>query len=183
MERNKALAGFTLAEILVVLFIISLLSALTFANYRQGGKEMALQRAASKLAQDIRRAQEMAIGAIESKSTSCSGTIPTGGYGIILKTTPSSWKKYYILFADCDGDNDYDEPGELEEQVYFEGGVEIDSFSPSVNPPGVRKIIFRPPDPEVRIDPGNLATSSIALILGGQTKVIFINKAGLIEIQ
>jgi putative endonuclease len=183
----KSGAGFTLTEILVVLFIISLLSALTFANYRQGGKQMALQRAASKLAQDIRRAQEMAIGAKEF-----GGSVPRGGYGIQLKSHPAEWLEYYVLFADCNENSQYDASGsapdcasatpanpypELVEKIYFEKGITLQQ----VIPDPVR-IIFVPPDPTVVINPA-AATSSVTIKNDGQTKVITINSAGLIEIQ
>lgn len=178
MERNKTLNGFTLTEILVVLFIISLLSGVTFANYRQGGKQMALQRSAYKFAQDIRRAQEMAIGSAESPTPACAGQIPIGGYGIQLKTSPADWREYYVLFADCDGGRDYDEPGELIERIYFEKGTRLHAL-----PATPLRIIFLPPDPTTIFIPAHVTNPSITLRNDGQTKIIRVYRTGLIEIQ
>ncbi len=181
MERNKTLNGFTLAEILVVLFIISFLSALTFANYRQGGKEMALQRAASKLAQDIRRAQEMAIAATESpQGPVCAGQISEGGYGIVLKDSPPPWDKSYVLFADCDADGEYD-GDELIERIYFEGGVRLGGL---VGPGTSLVIIFQPPDPTLRVNkPPHVTNFPITLQIDNQTTTVTVNRIGLVEIQ
>jgi prepilin-type N-terminal cleavage/methylation domain-containing protein len=188
MERNKALAGFTLAEILVVLFIISLLSALTFANYRQGGKQMALQRAASKLAQDIRRAQEMAIAATECPSgTACAGQIPAG-YGVFLCITGGcNNPTQYILYADVDNNQYFGAGDSIIATSTFESGIIISDIDNGPNPKRIA-INFKPPDPEVKLKfasgIGNeVATTTITLSLGSLTKTVKVNKAGLIEIQ
>ena len=168
-------AGFTLVELLVSIFIILLMSGIIFANYRAGEQKFALQRSANKLAQDIRRAQQMAMSATECPTgTVCMGQIPLGGYGIYLTIgTPES----YILFADCDGDYYYDGASEkIGDPIEFEEGIEIDSLSPSP-----LTIIFTPPDPTVTINTG--ASASITLSINSQSKTIKVNEAGLIEIE
>ena len=162
--------GFTLVELLVSIFIIILMSGIIFANYRTGGQQFALQRSVNKLAQDIRRAQAMAMAAQEHSSCPASYKF---GYGIYLTTGESG---HYILFADCDNDKCYDS-GEMVEDINFEAGVKIKTLSGDP----LLYITFTPPDPTVNITPS--APASIELIIDSQSKTITVNQAGLIEIE
>jgi len=161
--------GFTLVELLVSIFIIVLMSGIILANYRQSGQQFALQRSANKLAQDIRRAQEMAMGAAEHAG--CPADYKYG-YGIYLIATESG---HYILFADCDNGEDYDS-GEMVEDIKFESGVKIKTLSGDP-----LTITFTPPDPKITIS--SPAPATITLGNDSQTKTITLNSAGLIEIQ
>ena len=185
--------GFTMIEVLVVVFIIALMSGIIFSNYRQGGQQFALQRAAHKLALDIRRVEEMAMSAKEFE-----GAIPPGGYGVHF----SSLSPYhYVLFADCDGDLEYDNPdcglvscaadcafatptNPFPESI--EGEVEIEKpvWICKVCGENVdeQTIVFTPPEPKVTLTPGGNSTL-IVLKNNGQTKTVRVNKAGLIEIE
>jgi prepilin-type N-terminal cleavage/methylation domain-containing protein len=169
--------GFTLTEILVVIFIISLLSGIVFANYRQGGKMMALQRAASKLAQDIRRAQEMAIAAVECSTGTCAGQIPPG-YGIYLSALPF-FNDRYILYADTGLlSRRYDQWDTEIERNFFEKGIIFTSPIPWVS------INFEPPDPLITIRaPAQVASTTLILQLNSLTKQLEVNEFGLIEVK
>ena len=163
--------GFTLVELMVVIAIIALISVIVFANYREGEKQFSLQRSVHKLAQDIRRAQNMAMAAKEYSGCS------TGykyGYGIRL-TTAGAETGHYILFADCNNNEDYDS-GEMVEDIEFESGVEIKTLSGDP-----LRITFTPPDPTINIKPSDPA--SIQLGTDSQTKTITVNNAGLIETE
>jgi prepilin-type N-terminal cleavage/methylation domain-containing protein len=171
--------GFTLIELLVVTSIITFLSLIVLLNYRAGESQFALQRSANKLAQDIRRAEEMAVSAKVFAEE-----IPAV-YGIYCKrnNSPSC-----LLFADKDGQKDYDD-GEKIEDLELEKGIEFDSFSPGPS----LTILFIPPDPTVYIsyisDEGDSATSTSAAISikakesGLPSKTIKVNSAGLITIE
>jgi len=160
--------AFTLIELLVVTGIIILLSALVLPNYRTGESQLALQRSANKLAQDIRRAQEMAMSAKEFE-----GVVPPGGYGINFQTNLTS----YILFADLNNNKVFDS-GEAIETLSLERGVKISNLSPT----SPLTISFTPPDPTVNINPSN-SLAIITLSNNGQTKIIKVNKAGLIYVE
>jgi len=177
--KNK---GFTLVELLVVISIISLLSVVVFANYRVGEKQFALQRLAHKLAQDIRRAQAMTMGAVECPSgTNCAGQIPPG-YGIYLKQGDT----FYKLYADTnpsDGNEQYNAGDVVIEEIYFEKGVYIHSANPASF-----SINFKPPDPTIKIRGGgqDKIESTITIALQSdtsKTKTIKVNKVGLIEVE
>ena len=111
MEVNNKNNGFTLVEILVVIVIIMILTLVALPYFLQAGKQFALSRSAHKLAQDIRRAQEMSMSAKEF-----GGGVPPGGYGIYFPNDSHN----YILFADLDGGQDYDGSGEAAEEIFLE---------------------------------------------------------------
>jgi len=169
--------GFTLIELLTSIFIIIVIAGVVFANYRQGGQQFALQRSANKLAQDIRRAQAMAMGAKEYQ-----GSVPPR-YGVELTTTNQN---YYILFADINDNGTYQSNPDLEvERIFLETGVRIAELF-TISPQTDLWIAFKPPDPTTEIrDPGGPRSIGIIQLIGAnnQTKTITVNAAGLIEVQ
>jgi len=185
MQQFNNVGGFTLVEILVSILIIILMSGMIFANYRQGGQQFALQRAANKLAQDIRRAQQMAMSASECPvGTDCAGEVPPR-YGIEFTIN----QNFYILFADRnipDGNGKYESTPDCEiERIPLEKEVMIDKlFTPAQKTQ--LWITFKPPDPITEIrDPGGPRSIGIIQLIGAnnQTKTISVNAAGLIEVQ
>jgi len=176
--------GFTLIELLVVTAMIAILAALLLTNYRSGQRQLALDRAASKLAQDIRRAQEMAMAVKEEEG--CLGHEDYKyGYGINFDKDDNK----YILFADCNGNKKYkEETPDLDVPLFNPdfNKVAIDSFSGL----GDRlDITFEPPDPFVYFyGPGELDVANVFIVLKvkndpSKTKTITVNKAGLITIE
>ena len=98
-KKDKA---FTLVELMIVSSIILLLTAVVLINYRAGNQQLALDRSAHKLAQDIRIAQEMAMSPREE----CGATgVFRGSYGIYLHRV--QYPNSYLLFADCNDDKAY----------------------------------------------------------------------------
>lgn len=175
--------GFTLIEIIVVTAIIVILSSIFLANYRAGEKEYSLLRTANKLAQDIRRAEEMAISARECQNPiACpSGGVPPGGYGFYIDKFSDD---RYMIYADS-GSEKYTD-GEQIETIYLEQGVYIQNLVPSS---ANFSINFKPPDPTIEIkdnagqDKDNV-TITIALRTDtSKTKTITVNKVGLIDVD
>ncbi|MFH1036583.1 MAG: prepilin-type N-terminal cleavage/methylation domain-containing protein [Patescibacteria group bacterium] len=171
---KKEAAGFTLVEILVVMSIIVTLSVIVLPSYRDGDRQFALQRSANKLAQDIRRIEEMAISSVET-----GGEVPLGGYGVYFDISNPN---QYILFADFDGDHVYDEYGgePIGNPVNFEANVKIDSLLPT----SPLNITFTSPDPTISInnDPA-IIISTITIGNGSDSENIIVNKAGLIYVE
>ena len=191
-EKNKSGGGFTLIELLMVVVIILILSTIILANYSAGQKQLALSRAAHKLSQDLRRAQEMAMSAKDfTNNPSATPTPSKGGYGIYFNlANPTK----YSLFADCDNEKDFDNSGsapscfaatttdpyrELVEEISIEKDVKISNVSPGPS----LAIIFNPPNPEVNFNPDGSSTSTITLSIDGKQKKVIVNKAGLIAIE
>lgn len=160
--------GFTLIELLVVLSVVSLLTGIFFFNYRQGEREIFLSRAAVKLAQDLRRAEEMALSEIEYQ-----GQRPAG-YGIYFENSSSS----YILYGDMDNNKKYTS-GEEIETIFLERGIVISLSTSSLS------VNFEPPNPKVKIG-NDLREATITLYLEkdpNKTKSVKVNKIGLIYVE
>lgn len=160
--------GFTLIEMLIVISIIIILTSITVPIYQGSKKQLAIQRAVNKLAQDIRRAEEMAMGVKEFK-----GSFPSGGYGIYFNTPDR-----YTLFADSNSNEQYDGAGELVEDIFFETGVQISQLSPA----SPLTIVFIPPDPTTRINSG-VSPAAILLKIDNSTTSVKVLPTGLIFIE
>lgn len=168
--------GFTLIELLVVMAIILVLTLLVFPNYRLGEKIFFLEQSIANLAQDLRRAEILAMSAKEFH-----GMIPRGGYGIYAVAGEDK----YILFADCDQNYQYTLANtcngfpEKVEEVKLGSGVSVANILP-VSP---LTIVFTAPTPLVTFSgPGNEVTIILALTNdAGKNRTVKVNKAGLIE--
>lgn len=162
-------AGFTLTELLVVMFIISLLSGLVLANHRSGQKRYALSQATQQLVSDLRKAQNMAMSGVDIEGQYY-------GYGIYIRRLDSV--VYYRIYADKDDDNKYDS-GESLETVNLPEGIEIKATSPASKV----DVFFRSPEPTTYINyPASVNPGTITLELKGtsSTKTITVTTTGLI---
>jgi len=172
----KSGAGFTLIEILIVIFLIAFLSSVLFIGRSAGEKKLALDRTTYQLSQDLREIQGMAMGA---KEFDCGGGVITHSFGIHFK---SSWIDYYIMFADCNADQVYDQDDDrlLRPKVRLEKEVGIIDLSPSSS----FSVVFKPPDPKVYINEESWnKEAEITLSLDSAVKKVKINSAGRIEIE
>lgn len=171
--KNKA---FTLIELLLIIVVVIILASLILSNYRNSDKELALQRSAYKLAQDLRRVQNMAIS-----SQNIAGAPPAFdyGFGIYFNTVPPD---SYIIFADFNN-NRIKDPGEDLEAPKLESKIVINSLAPASS----FSIVFVPPDPVVWINgfsSGVTAQITLGIIdSSSSNKIISINNAGLIYIE
>ena len=181
---KKKKTGFSLIELAVVVSIISILSVIVAANYRAGERQLALQRSAHQVAQDIRRAQAMAMGAVKCPPNipACANQIPPG-YGIHLRRGDP----FYILYADINplqGNQEYDDGGDaIIEIIELEKGVYIHSVT--LNPLSVN---FKPPDPTINIRGEGQEITEVLIVIALENqptriKTIKLNTAGLIEIE
>jgi len=177
IKKTVNMWGFTLIEMLVAISIIIILTLITVPIYQGSRKELALQRATGKLAQDLRSAQEMAMAARE-----ITGSVRPR-YGVEFDTgSPDS----YVLFAD-DNNNGTRQPSDLViETIVLEKGVTINQLSVGDPPVSRTKIwiTFSPPDPTTEIrGPAITSIGRIQIIGGDKTKTIAVNNAGLIFIE
>jgi len=182
---NISNKGFSLVELLVVTIVIAMISSIVFIDYRRGQERVVLQRSIHRLAQDIRRTQELTMRAEDFR-----GSVSRGGFGVRFESNTSS----YVLFADCDNDRFFDATGntlrtcatstttdpfpEKLEMRTLEEGVIINST------PSPANIVFIPPDPAVRINNRNDITNVIiTLSIGNYTGTITVYNSGLIAIE
>lgn len=188
--------GVTLVELLIVLIIIIVLAAIIFPGYQSARLQLALLREANRIAQNIRKAQEMAMGTKEKETDILGSTeIPKGGYGIYFEKGEGITS--YSIYADKNGNEYYrgTEGDEIMETIDLEKVVYIKEFVSDSENPNKISINFRPPDPRVKIEdtvtPGaagaggyNNITITIALRAApGKTKNITVNKVGLITVE
>jgi len=178
LAQHSKCSGFTLLEVLVVASIIIVLSIIVVVNYEFGGYQHNLQRSAHKLSQDLRRAEEMAMSVKEFE-----GSIPPGGYGIYIDY--NIMPTQYILFADENGNKEYDVGEGVGDLISFEDYVQIDHACVEELCALQISVTFSPPDPTIRF---NSQEESYAYIVLRSEKVegyvtVWINDAGLVEIQ
>lgn len=194
----KKAEGFNLIELMTVIIIIGILSGISFPFYRSTRQRLALHRAASKLTQDIRKAQEMAMSAEDFPG----GQPSTGGYGIYVQTGDAA----IYLYANNSNPSDerYDSPGDIiikkiyreNENIYIEKGIKLEKIVPdsSSTPISNVSVNFRPPDPIVKIK-DNTGTEynekvTITLCIEGSDcsnsinyKEVIVNRVGLVYIN
>lgn len=182
----KSNKGFTLIEMLVVMFIVVLMSSLMLVNFRSSKKSYILSQAAQKLISDIRKTQNMAMSGVNPEGSSIKG------YGIYVNDFVSD---SYVIFADQDDDQRYD-GGEAIKTVTLPDQIEVYSVSPWP----VVHIFFQPPNPTTYINQDNSPGESGTIILrikgeavGGPgclgippsstiNKTIVVSTTGLIQI-
>lgn len=167
--------GFTIIEVLVVLFIVGLLSAVTLANYRQGEDDYVLLGEAQRLASKMRMARNMAM----------SGTgIASGKYGYGLHFSRAN-KTSYIFFVDKNGNKKYDN-GEEFEVIKLPDNVRIVTISQSIS--GIFDLFFEPPKPTVYFQGYNNPRNSnfwvkLGTVDGSSTKDVSISMIGWISVD
>jgi|GEM_PF-2869981 len=168
--------GFTMAELLVAMAVISILSVLTVTNIKNGTNEQALLRSAQTFASDIKKAQNLAL------SPKKYGVNPVCFYGIDIIDN-SSYRLYYRDSANCAGLN--------QAQYRFNGqAVELEVFSLESGiqfaPPNNHDFAFIPPEPIILYNTNvNFEDKIVVLRIGnaGNTRTVTINKFGNVEVQ
>ena len=192
--------GFTLVELLIVFAVIAILSSILVANFSEIRQQLALKRAAHKLAQDIRWAQEMAMAVEkEERCFNPDGTPKSSdykyGFGVVFSTQDCEGNKpckdEYILYADNNGNRMY-QPSDPDYDILLSnpdfGATEVQSYSGSATR---LNIVFEPPNPTVffrATSDEELPVQEVFITLQiknnpAKTKTIIVNKAGLIYVE
>lgn len=169
-------SGFTLIELLVSFGVLVLLSGLALTNWKAGSQNLTLARAASLVAQDVRKAEELSLS---GRPASCFASAPAGsllGYGVFFTSSiPGS----YIIFANCNVSASYEALiDKVVETKTLEQGITLFSVSPSP-----LSILFLPPNPDVTIEPGGALIGKVILQNSqGKQKTLQVNTKGVIDI-
>jgi prepilin-type N-terminal cleavage/methylation domain-containing protein len=192
MNKAKKNQGYTLIELIVSISILTMITGLFLADYKSSNQKAMLNTAADQLASDIRLMQSYALGAKKTGS----GTVPAGGWCINV----FSPKDRYILFADNNGNGDYDGAGEKYKEIILPVQLEIKTggFVISLPAGGTTSrnridVCYQPPDPKVsivgttgggpRISTGIASAVIIRDKKIGQEKKLLFNSFGLIDVE
>lgn len=132
--------GFTITELLVVIGIIAIMSAIFAVNFRKGESGSRLQRSAQLVAQSIRKAQSMALSSVEVRDTIYDY------YGVYFDANMPN--DFYVFAGNNKVYNSGDEVGPA---VELESGIIIDSVKPNQN--GKLNVVFKPPYSFVEFNP------------------------------
>lgn len=162
------------------------MSGAVLFNQRGSRENLALDRSAEQLAQDLNRALSLAI---RTRSYSCSSGSLTG-YGIFAnQANPSE----YYLYADCDGDQKYKSANDdIIETRFLETRIVITRTQPgpASGPNTGTSITYEPPDPTVffrqKLGMGFGTSGRITLATASDltvTKIVVINIRGRVTIE
>jgi len=180
ISKAQKQKGFTYVELIFAVALILIISTIVFMNFSAGEDTLALDRAAHKMGQDIRRSISLSLDA-RDKPAGCSGP-SFGGYGMFFEVAePNS----YIIFADCNGSVEYEGSDVTVETIALDPVVEIYQIGWPMNYSPDISIVFEPPHPEVHIDPVyefviiNLRLKADTT----QTRTVEVNERGVIDIN
>ena len=145
--------GFTLIELIIVMAIMGIMFAVTVPQYSKIRDSKALSLGEEQVVNDIRMVQNYAYSILKSDDS-----FPVGGYGINFSNNSSE----YIIFADKDGDMEYDGVSEIFERIKLPRDVEIVSLKvdSTEEVDGVVDLVFTPPYGKVFIDKNNKITGN-----------------------
>jgi len=175
--------AFTLIELIVIMAIMGIFSTMLFIDYGKNSKIFTLERAAQKAAQDIRRAQEMAMGG----SSVVDGA---NAYGVYFDKTGVNNLKY-IIYGNKNVNWYYDSanPADvISETINIEKGIKICDIKNVLNgsPVDSVSVSFKPPDPTTYIDSYYTGyEASIILCIDGdvtKTRTVKVNNSGRIDV-
>ncbi len=97
MSRFSSQRGFTLVEMIVVIAILAMLSALVVANFRNSEKINAVRLGAEQFVGALREAQNDALA---QKRVGDPSKVPAGGFGVYVNKAALSGDITFTLFAD-----------------------------------------------------------------------------------
>lgn len=192
--------GFTLVEIIVVISIIALFSAILVSDFPKIQRQFALSSATYKLAQDLRRVQDLGLSGVQVADRQ-GDLIAVKGYGIYINLAQSA--KKYILYADVNGDQKYsgDTSFSLCSQLNNPASdctIEVVDISKENSNLYIKQINnitgnftsinFSPPNPTITLN--NLASgqSQVGIVLSLKsdvlsTRAVWVNTSGLINVK
>lgn len=177
----KRQEGYTFIEMLIVFAIVAMLSGMIMTNYVQHRKEEVLINETYKVAQLIRRAQNLALSPRDiSDSVGTLAVADINSYGVYFDVSSN---KATLFADDKDSGNQFSyDAGQdrISDELVLSKEVKIGSVDPaSLN------ISFEPPDPTTRIT-GEAITATIRVELiddSSRFKTVEVNATGLVEVK
>lgn len=171
--------GFTILEMAVIIAIVGIISATVVFSDKNSSRKRELTLEAQKLAQDLRRAQNMALSS--RVSSECGSKVVP--YGLFFR---QSQNDRYSAAADCNENNVYNGTDTVMSAISFQN-VRINSLS--ANGSGVNNldVFFIPPVPTTMANGSASFTSAIITLCHlrdvSVCKSIRVNEKGAINAQ
>ncbi len=188
--------GITLIEVIVAIFIVVLFSMMLVSDFPKIRRQFALSRATYKLAQDLRRTQDMSFSGLQLKNKD-GDDIVANGYGLYFD--PAGSDKAYMIYAnvneveafdagsavDC-GDQTGEQEGE--DCIIETINADTDSRGVFIKNTDSLSINFTPPNPKTTITESSSEVSSADITLGleadeSSERKVSVNTSGLIEVK
>ncbi|MDD5121344.1 MAG: type II secretion system protein [Patescibacteria group bacterium] len=175
-NNKKKSKAFSIIELVVVVFIIGVLSAMTIVNYRTGQRKDDLLTNSKEMLSVIKRSQSMALTGYKQTSN-----LTNYGYGIYV---PSNNSTTYKLYIDQGAPNNYKWDASASDE-----SIEDYTLSPGliIENAGCKDLVFTRPEGQVYCD-GAALTSGANIFYsikssGNQTYLyIRINSKGRIDV-
>lgn len=170
-RRISGQRGFTIIEMLVVIFIIGVLSVLSLAAYREGQKRYELAQATQKIISDLRKIQNMAMS-----GSGISAATQYNGYGIHFNKAPGT---YYRIYGNNKNDADfrYNSGDVVIETVSIPASLKIlRLYYPASTQVTDLYIAFSPPDPTLYFNNETIVGSSASIFIKVDNTSLEINK-------
>ncbi len=193
-KKRNLVRGFTLAEIILVVFITSIISSAVVFRYRDFSDSIELENMALDVVLSVREAQ---VFGISSRGT----TTPESffyAYGVRFSSIPAADRASYISFIDSDGDDLwYDSSSDSEQlkKIVFRQGYLVDDLC-TITPPATSEvcsqaeldILFQRPDVNAIIKTGKFndhsSSARIELISpSGATTSVNVSESGQVYID
>ena len=165
--------GFSLMEITIVIFILSVAAVIIVSQYSSSRSSKALYLGSKQIVNDVRITQNYTFSALET-----TGGNPSGGYGIRFSNNSNS----YLIFADKNSNKAYD-AGEDYQTINFPNSVKIISLKIGATNYDEIDIVFTSPYGEVYIDgvnkniSDNFVNLEIEISNSAGAKIINVNSS------
>lgn len=188
-KKKNLVCGFTIVEVVIVVFIASVIASVVIVKYKNFSNSIQLENAALDVALSVREAQ---VFGISSRGTTTMKSF-FYGYGVRFDSTdPNS----YISFIDSEGDNLwYNSSNEHMKTTAFAQGYSVNDLCVITPPsalwdcttPTVLNILFQRPKVNAIIKTAESSTSSSARIElmspSGATTSINISESGQVYLD
>lgn len=173
-------------ELLTSMAIITLITGIFLANYRDAEKRNDLTLSAQNLVSDIHIAQSNSLGLAEYIDAGVP-TVPPGGWGVHFSSADPG-NDGYVIFADLNSDGRYNDGEGMASSgarvITFSRNIRIKEFNHLSGP--TLDLTFLPPDPITNISDEVSTTTEADIVLTelgkNNTKAISINFLGLAEV-
>jgi len=165
--------GFTLIEMMVVIFIFTTILSMVLINFRKGERLSEFRITTDQVASTLRQAQTQALTGIGTQDRM------SQGYGVYFDLdTPGK----YIIFKNAVTDLSYNEgDDEIIETVFLPDEVYISGLNSENFDGGPITILFEPPKPRYFLNDGHVTFSNDAEIRLSRDG--FSDKVGLITLN